>query len=78
MKKREREFPKTTLRVCRKEIAELISKLEKNYESEDEKETLSRAKIWKEVTQKSHWPKYSQGLDVSEDVENNFGSSNNY
>jgi len=60
---------KSTLKAQRREIAELISKIEKNHESEDEKEILSRAKIWKEVTQKSHWPKYSQGLDVSEDVE---------
>ena len=49
MKKRQREFPKTTLKVCRKEIVELISKLEKNHESEDEKEILSRAKIWEQI-----------------------------
>jgi hypothetical protein len=66
---RKSEMPKSTLRICRKEIAELMSKLQKNHESEDEKEILSRAKIWKDVTQKSHWPKLNQGLDVSEDVE---------
>ena len=68
MKKRARDLPKSTLRQCRKEISELISKLGKNHQSSDDKELLSRAKKWKEVTQKSHWPKYNQGLDVSEDV----------
>ena len=68
MKKRARDLPKSTLRQCRKEISELISKLGKNHQSSDDKELLLRAKKWKEVTQKSHWPKYNQGLDVSEDV----------
>ena len=69
MKKRTRDFPKSTLKECRKEISELISKLGINHKSSDDKELLSRAKKWKEVTQKSHWPKYNQGLDISEDVE---------
>jgi len=68
MKKRARDLPKSTLKQCRKEISELISKLGKNHQSSDDKELLLRAKKWKEVTQKSHWPKYNQGLDVSEDV----------
>ena len=68
MKKRARDLPKSTLRQCRKEISELISKLGKNHQSSDDKELLLRAKKWKEVTQKSHWPKYNQGLDVGEDV----------
>lgn len=65
----EREMPKSTLKICRREIAKLISKLENNHDSSYDKELLSRAKTWKEVTQKSHWPKYNQGLDVSKDVE---------
>lgn len=68
MKKRARDLPKSTLKQCRKEISELISKLGKNHQSSDDKELLLRAQKWKEVTQKSHWPKYNQGLDVSEDV----------
>ena len=68
MKKRARDLPKSTLKQCRKEISELISKLGKNHQSSDDKELLLRAKKRKEVTQKSHWPKYNQGLDVSEDV----------
>ena len=69
MKKRNKSFEKSTLRQSRKEIAELISKLGEKQKSEEYKELLSRAKKWKNVTQKSHWPKLNQGLDISEDVE---------
>ena len=69
MKKRSKEFEKSTLRLCRKKIAELISEIGKNQESEEDKELLLRAKTWKDVTQKSHYPKLNQGLDMSDEIQ---------
>jgi len=69
MKKRSKEFEKSTLRQCRRGIAVLISNLKKEQKSEGKKELLSRANTWKNVTQKSHWQKLNQGLDAGDDIQ---------